>query len=70
VDVFLGGSGGVTTPAGGLLFAVKCLLVLFALSIAGVLYARLRIDQLASLGWRILAPVALLQLLLVGLVGA
>jgi NADH-quinone oxidoreductase subunit H len=70
VDIFLGGSGGASTLAGATLFALKCLLVLFALSVAGVLYARLRIDQLASLGWRVLAPLALLQLLLVVLTGA
>jgi NADH:ubiquinone oxidoreductase subunit H len=29
---------------------------------ASVLYARLRIDQLANLGWRLLAPLALLQI--------
>lgn len=70
VDVFLGGGGGAATLAGATLFALKCLLVLLALSVAGVLYARLRIDQLASLGWRVLAPLALLQLLLVVLTGA
>jgi NADH-quinone oxidoreductase subunit H len=69
VDVFLGGSGGAVTMAGVALFGLKSLLVLLALSVAGVLYARLRIDQLANLGWRVLAPVALLQLLLVGLFG-
>jgi NADH-quinone oxidoreductase subunit H len=69
VDVYLGGSGPVVTLAGAALFALKGLLVLLALSVAGVLYARLRIDQLADLGWRVLAPIALLQVLLVGLLG-
>ena len=65
VTVFLGGAGAVAPLLGVLLFAVKALLVLVALSIVAVLYARLRIDQLASLGWRVLAPLALLQTLAV-----
>jgi NADH-quinone oxidoreductase subunit H len=62
VNAFLGGSGvtGVLPPP--VTFAVKSLLVLLLLSVASVLYARLRIDQLANLGWRVLAPLALLQI--------
>jgi NADH-quinone oxidoreductase subunit H len=62
VNTFLGGSGvtGILPPP--LTFAVKALLLLVALSTASVLYARLRIDQLASLGWRVLAPLGLIQL--------
>lgn len=62
VNAFLGGSGvsGLLPPP--LTFAIKSLLVLLILSVASVLYARLRIDQLASLGWRVLAPLALLQI--------
>jgi NADH-quinone oxidoreductase subunit H len=63
VDVFLGGGG-------WLIFGVKALLILLALSVAGVLYARLRIDQLASLGWRVLAPLALLQTMIAIWIGA
>ena len=36
---------------------------LIVLAVTGVLYARLRIDQLANLGWRVLAPLGLLQTL-------
>lgn len=61
VNVFLGGSAGPLAPP-ALLFGLKALLVLLLLSVAGVLYARLRIDQLASLGWRLLAPLALVQI--------
>jgi NADH-quinone oxidoreductase subunit H len=62
VNLFLGGSAGPLVPP-VLLFSVKALLLLLVLSVAGVLYARLRIDQLASLGWRVLAPLALVQLM-------
>jgi NADH-quinone oxidoreductase subunit H len=44
-------------------FGLKSVVILLALSTASALYARLRIDQLMDLGWRILAPVALIQIL-------
>jgi len=65
VNIFLGGSGTGPALLGSLVFAVKAVAVLLCLSAAAVLYARLRIDQLASLGWRVLAPLALLQILAV-----
>lgn len=61
VNAFLGGSGVSKILPPPLTFGIKSLLILFILSVSGVLYARLRIDQLASLGWRVLAPLALLQ---------
>jgi NADH-quinone oxidoreductase subunit H len=78
VNVFLGGSDvGLAVPAAlcpecvqGLIFGLKALLVLLVLSVVSVLYARLRIDQLASLGWRVLAPLALLQVLITVWIGA
>jgi len=63
VNLFLGGSGV------GLVFVVKALLILLILSIASVLYARLRIDQLVNLGWRVMAPLALLQMMIIIWVG-
>ena len=44
-------------------FGLKALSILLLLATASAIYARLRIDQLADLGWRILAPLALLQIL-------
>jgi NADH-quinone oxidoreductase subunit H len=78
VNVFLGGSDvGLAVPAAlcpecvqGLVFGLKALLILLVLSVVSVLYARLRIDQLASLGWRVLAPLALLQVLITVWIGA
>ncbi|MBC8447286.1 MAG: NADH-quinone oxidoreductase subunit H [Chloroflexi bacterium] len=69
VNVFLGGcSIGLAVPA-TLVFGIKALLILLILSVASVLYARLRIDQLANLGWRVLAPLALLQMLVIIWIG-
>jgi len=62
-NLFLGGSGV------GLVFVVKALLILLILSVASVLYARLRIDQLMNLGWRVLVPLALLQMMIIIWVG-
>jgi NADH-quinone oxidoreductase subunit H len=69
VNVFLGGSFTELAVPTALVFGIKVLFVLLALSVAGVLYARLRIDQLASLGWRVLAPLALVQMLAVIWIG-
>lgn len=78
VDVFLGGGNiewatFAVWGAGmvkGVVFGVKALFVLLALSIASVLYARLRIDQLANLGWRVLVPLGLVQMAAITWIGA
>lgn len=76
VNVFLGGGhlwsleGAILPGLGGaLVFGVKALAMLLTLSVTSVLYARLRIDQLASLGWRVLAPLGLAQLAVTMLIG-
>jgi NADH-quinone oxidoreductase subunit H len=61
VNLFLGGGGAALWSV--IAFGAKALFLLLALAVASVLYARLRIDQLVNVGWRVLAPAALLQLL-------
>ena len=60
--VFLGGF-----PGGALLgfvhFVVKTLFVIFLLSLIRALTSRIRVDQVVSFAWKILAPLAVLQLL-------
>jgi NADH-quinone oxidoreductase subunit H len=63
VNTFLGGPSVWQGLPTALFFVLKALVLLGLLSTASALYARLRIDQLATLGWRILAPMALAQLL-------
>ena len=52
------------------MFGLKAILILLGLSVVSALYARLRIDQLADLGWKVLAPLALLQTLFTIWIGA
>lgn len=54
---------------GGLIFFLKFLLMAILLSTVSSLVARLRIDQLSGLGWKVLAPLALAQLIVVILMG-
>ena len=63
VNLFLGESSLIGTLPALLIFGLKSLGILLLLSITSVIYARLRIDQLANLGWRVLAPLALVQIL-------
>jgi NADH-quinone oxidoreductase subunit H len=50
-------------------FLVQFLAMVFLLGTASAVFARLRIDQLAGLGWKILVPLSLLQLIVVILMG-
>jgi NADH-quinone oxidoreductase subunit H len=62
--VFLGGF-----PGGALLgfvsFVIKTLFVIFLLTLLRAMTSRIRIDQVITLAWRYLAPLAVLQLLIV-----
>jgi NADH:ubiquinone oxidoreductase subunit H len=68
VALFMGNGGASLWAA--LAFGAKALVLLLALAVTSVLYARLRIDQLVNLGWQVLAPAALIQLLVTVWVGA
>ena len=75
VAVYLGGAGGPSwsdaswacwgcAPVGAwAFFALKMMFLVILLSLVQVLYARLRIDQMAAIGWRVLVPLGLLQML-------
>ncbi|MDD8030440.1 MAG: NADH-quinone oxidoreductase subunit H [Acidobacteriota bacterium] len=62
--VFLGGFPG--GPILGLInFIIKTLLVVFFLSLIRATTSRIRVDQVVSFAWKYLAPLAVLQLLIV-----
>ncbi len=69
VNLFLGQSSVFGTIPAFLSFSLKSVGILLLLSTASALYARLRIDQLATLGWRVLAPLALAQILVATWIG-
>jgi NADH-quinone oxidoreductase subunit H len=65
--VFLGGfPGGLVL--GLVNFIIKTLIVIFLLTLIRALTSRIRIDQVISFAWRVLAPLAVLQLLITILV--
>jgi NADH-quinone oxidoreductase subunit H len=65
--VFLGGfPGGLWL--GLLNFIIKTLVVIFFLSLIRALTGRIRVDQVVSFAWRYLAPLAVVQLLIVILI--
>jgi len=65
--VFMGGFGGGFV-LGFLQFVVKTLVIIFLLSLVRALTSRIRIDQVVSVAWKYLAPLAVLQLLIVILI--
>ena len=62
--VFLGGSLGLPGAWGFAAFVAKSLVVVLLLSAMKALMARIRLEQMINFCWKILAPAALLQLLL------
>jgi NADH-quinone oxidoreductase subunit H len=65
--VFLGGFS--NNLVGGLvLFIIKTLIVIFLLSLMRAVTSRIRVDQVVSFAWRYLAPLSILQLLIVILI--
>ncbi len=62
--IFLGGFGGSPILA-FLQFVVKTLAVIFLLSLIRALTSRIRVDQVVAFAWKTMAPLAVLQLLIV-----
>ena len=60
--VFLGGFPGGAV-VGFIHFVVKTLVIIFLLSLIRALTSRIRVDQVVSFSWKVLAPLAVLQLL-------
>lgn len=69
INLFFGLPGFASPWMTVLIFFGEVLVITFMLSAASAVLARLRIDQLAGVGWRILVPVGVLQLLFVILMG-
>jgi len=62
--IFLGGANPLMGIPGFVMFLIKTLFVAFLLAAIKSATARIRIDQLISFGWKILAPVSIVALLL------
>lgn len=62
--VFLGGFPGGAV-IGFLHFAIKTLFIIFLLAVLRALTSRIRVDQVVTVAWKYLAPLAVLQLLIV-----
>lgn len=68
-NLFLGANRFENVILNILFFVVLVLFLLLLLSSTGSFFARLRIDQLASLGWKILVPLSLTQLIFIVVMG-
>lgn len=62
--VFLGGSLGLGGILGFLVFCVKVLAIIFFSALIRSLMARFRIEQMIDFCWRILTPLAMLQIII------
>jgi len=65
VNAFLGGGVVKNSLLTTVLFFLLVLLILVTLSLTSAMYARLRIDQFAGLGWKRLIPMSLLQIVFI-----
>jgi NADH-quinone oxidoreductase subunit H len=65
--IFLGGFGGGMI-LGFVQFVAKTLAVIFLLSLIRAMTSRIRVDQVVSFAWKTMAPLAVLQLLIVILI--
>lgn len=63
VTTYLGGADRMWGYWGFGVYTIKTLLLLTGFAVVQVLYARLRIDQMADFGWQALIPTSILQLL-------
>jgi len=69
VNLYFGWSNFAAPIIEILIFILQSILILVILSTASAVFVRLRIDQLAGLGWKVLVPLSLLQFLVVILMG-
>lgn len=69
IHLFLSWSNTTLPWLSALIFIIECLVMILILSGTSAIFARLRIDQLAGFGWKILVPLAILQLFVVILMG-
>ncbi len=69
INLFLGWSQMAVPLLSVGVFIIEFLIMILILSAVSAVFSRLRIDQLAGLGWKILVPLALLQLAFVILMG-
>jgi len=69
INLYLGRSGMTKPIIAIIIFIVECLVIMGMLSATSAVFTRLRIDQLAGVGWRILVPLAFAQLAFVILMG-
>jgi NADH-quinone oxidoreductase subunit H len=66
--VFLGGSHGVTGPLGFLIILAKAIVIATVVIWAKWTFPRFRQDQLMAFAWKVLTPLALLQVVVAGVV--
>jgi NADH-quinone oxidoreductase subunit H len=68
--VFLGGWSWIPGPAGVVLFVILTLVLVTGMIWAKWTFPRMRADQLMSFAWKVLTPMALVQIAVIGLVVA